>query len=1237
MARADRLTTYGLRLTSLALLCAISVHAQAPSTTAPAGTGLIVGQVADADTGRGVPEAVVSIALVPATAGADAKSVQLAASVRRRVIADDDGRYFFVGLPEGRFSLTIAKPGYIAGSYGQRRPGGSIQYVTLADGQRRADVDIRVWRTASVEGVVTDERGEPVVGILIWPMKRVDMAGRASFASQARFGRTDDRGAYRVSGLQPGTYLIGMAGSHTTFPIDVVSASGAAFQNEAFRATGEIQPLGSARHLTVGKHVIGTQYSTMMPLPSQKGQPVRVYPQAFHPSATRIADAQEITLGAGESRDNVNLQVRSVATISISGRVVSPDVPLGVTAVRLIPEGQSRLAAEKDFDAASALTSSNGEFTMLGVPPGRYELRVNSPRALDPSNAAPDAPANAYWASMIVDAGDRDITDLVVTPERLQPISGRVRFDAEVRGSIAETVNLEPASPDAQRATARTKPDGTFVLSGLGGRYVLRADAPPGWRLRSVLHGGRDLADTPFTLSSDAMTDVEVTFTKESASLSGTIRDERSNPSGDAVVLLFPADQRLWQGDGLFARNFFSGRPDRNGVYRLNDLAGGDYLLVAIDDADSTDWRTAARLPKLAAIASRITLQTGIPATRDLKKMEVAGFSPRQDAVEGNFRQSGPFVADDDQQAPARDSTIATTPTGTARISGRVQTSDQTPQPVRGASVVLRSSSGNRWGASALSDDTGQFVFEDVPAGQFTVTASKAAWLDSNLGATRPSRAGTPLTLTAGQQVSGLSITMWRGGVITGRVVDAQGRPAAYVTVEALVPRSSPSTGERMMVAWGTTSTDDRGIYRIFGLRPGPYVVRAIPLPEGGARQGGPGVSVGRLTKADVDRALALARSGTSPATSSSQATQRPLTEGVPTVYSPVFAPQTTDITQAMPVVLTTGQEAAGVDITLDYTPAVRIKGTVRFGDGSPAPNVAVVANPAGDSAALLGLLMTAAAQTRTDSTGAFVLPPTAPGRYTVRATERRQSGTQAGTTETLWAATEVIAEADTETSLTMAPAMTLPMRLVFEGPSPPPTVMPLRQVILMQIGGGGDISNAPRGTVDAEGRALLTGLVPGRYSPVWMSAPPTKETEGWSRLDSMLSGRDVDEYGIEVTPGMTGEWVLRFTREPSSLSGVFSDASGRAATDYFIVVFPADQNRWRTPGLRIRLLRPDQAGAFEAIGLPAGEYYLAALTDVVSGEESDPDFLKELVPSAIRVTIVQGKKTTQNIRIGGS
>ena len=84
------------------------------------------------------------------------------------------------------------------------------------------------------------------------------------------------------------------------------------------------------------------------------------------------------------------------------------------------------------------------------------------------------------------------------------------------------------------------------------------------------------------------------------------------------------------------------------------------------------------------------------------------------------------------------------------------------------------------------------------------------------------------------------------------------------------------------------------------------------------------------------------------------------------------------------------------------------------------------------------------------------------------------------------------------------------------------------------------------------------------------------------------------------------------------------------------MLVFSVRSRAWTPGSRRVRMTRPATDGAFSVKGLPAGEYFLAALTDLEAGEWNDPALLEQLVGSAVKVTLRDGETTTQNIRIGG-
>src|SRR6187549_468952 len=107
------------------------------------------------------------------------------------------------------------------------------------------------------------------------------------------------------------------------------------------------------------------------------------------------------------------------------------------------------------------------------------------------------------------------------------------------------------------------------------------------------------------------------------------------------------------------------------------------------------------------------------------------------------------------------------------------------------------------------------------------MTASKPGFVDNIYGAKRPGRPGTPIQLADGQTLNRATIALPKGGVITGVVVDETGEPASGTQVRVL--RYVLRTGERTLQEAGRDTADDRGVYRIFQLQPGEYIVNALP------------------------------------------------------------------------------------------------------------------------------------------------------------------------------------------------------------------------------------------------------------------------------------------------------------------------------------------------------------------------------------------------------------------------
>lgn len=647
------------------------VHGAQAQAPAPPATTILLGQVVDADSGEPVPEVTVTMAMrVPPAAragGAGAVPGMAPGANQMRMLTGADGKFVVRDVPIGNVQLSTVAAGYVNGGFGQARPGGPVgPFIVTADHAGRvAEVKIRVWRTATITGVVTDERGEPRPGVDVRAMRRTFVRGQPRLAVQGPqmtgplSTQSDDRGVYRISGLAPGDYVVVSPQTQLAMPAGVLEGAMKSV------ASGDVQGMMSAgldvatsggamlqAGMRVGDLLVGTQ-GGQLPVPQQDGR-LRVYTTRYFPNVDVPSQATVITLKSGEERSGIDLALPLAPTVSVSGVVMGPIGPVPNVGVRV------RLAAEtlvndQSGDVAVATTRADGSFLMPAVPTGNYVIRVmRSPRPTIPAAQLAQLPAEmkAMFGAMANPGPldtmtlfaevplplERDIAGLTVTLTTGATLAGRVVTEGvaappPVQGMTITLTSISgewASGPMAMAAQAssnvRVNEDGTFTTAGYPpGRYLvsLSGRIPPGWFLKSALVNGRDAAWEPFELEGRDLPNVVVTLTDKRSTITGTTQSSTGGAPAPASVVVFPSAWREWINGGMNTQLARVVRTPPAGTFSIAGMPPREYLMLAVDANEAPDIQDPAVFEALARMATTVSVGEGETKTVTLRIVQV--------------------------------------------------------------------------------------------------------------------------------------------------------------------------------------------------------------------------------------------------------------------------------------------------------------------------------------------------------------------------------------------------------------------------------------------------------------------------------------------------------------------------------------------------------------------------------------------------------------------------------------
>jgi protocatechuate 3,4-dioxygenase beta subunit len=536
-----------MRIAALIVAACASVAAESQTIRPKADAPLVAeihGRVIAADDGRPLVRA--RIALL--SAAAPGRPLMTTST-------NAQGNYQLKDVPPGSYFVSASRPGFIELQYGQRRARERGLAVDAKAGQTITRIDVALVRGAVIAGRVMDETGEPYQGLTVTAWQTRYQEGR-----RVRFpmgvSQTDDQGAYRISGLQPGSYFVSALSRET-------------WRNEKSESFG--------------------------------------YATTYYPAAMEDT-AQPIVLDAAQQRLSVDIALAAARTARLRGRVVRET---GEPAASAVVQANAAIRGTglsiASANPISATTTADGSFELSGVPPGFYSIGS----AAGGARASLSLEVSGDVDNLLLLARTGSTINGVVVTDTGEPppfnVAGARLSLLAPAGEVLPTVRV-PA----------IESDWTFTLRSMGGPFLFRLSGfPNDWMLDAVRLNDDDFTDAPFDVPTGGkqITGLRIVITKDAGAIAGTVT-EKGAATADAMVVAFSEDERHWMYGSRFIR---TARPTAGGAYSIAGLPAGDYFVVAERELMEGEWEDPAYLKAATARATKVTLKRGASETVDLK------------------------------------------------------------------------------------------------------------------------------------------------------------------------------------------------------------------------------------------------------------------------------------------------------------------------------------------------------------------------------------------------------------------------------------------------------------------------------------------------------------------------------------------------------------------------------------------------------------------------------------------
>ena len=476
------------------------------------GQGVIEGQVTRFNTEEPISEVQVTLTGGPSTSPS-------ATVGQLRTNTDSNGRFAFRSLPTGRYVVSVHREGYFRRSLRASDP-----EIVVGPGQSVSRLALWLVPGGTISGRILDSRGRPAAGASIKASRLSYVDGKPEL-TPVKETSSDDRGDYRLWGLEPGEYFV--------FG-EKESADGVA--------------------------------------------------RSYYPGGSDGRAALNVAVAPGIESAKIDFALATAAsTVNVSG-VVTIAVPGFesniVQQFYLVPMEPDRLY-EKPIAFANAVSNvqdrAAGKFELRNVRSGAYELYA---LFQDRSGST----TKYYVARTAIDVGLEDLGGIALVLRSGIDLTGTVRYGSAVaRPATPLRIQLRPKvvlpTWPTSSLSGTVSADGTFSIPNVPELQYAISVSPVGSNsyVADIVQGRSSILDRGILIVDRRLPDtLEVSVQSPPATVSGTVAALPQQLAAGVTITLVPEDDRR-ENFTLYKRTLATS----SGSFSFMDITPGRYKLFA--------------------------------------------------------------------------------------------------------------------------------------------------------------------------------------------------------------------------------------------------------------------------------------------------------------------------------------------------------------------------------------------------------------------------------------------------------------------------------------------------------------------------------------------------------------------------------------------------------------------------------------------------------------------------------